>query len=70
VQALFLAPLFVWYEVLLKMGFYKGLQRAVEVGVEKEVEKLTAGGEEMSGEEETEVCGIWEYIWDDICEVT
>jgi uncharacterized membrane protein YGL010W len=44
VQALFLAPLFVWYDVLLKMGFYKGLQREVEVGVEKEVEKLTAWG--------------------------
>lgn len=45
VQALFLAPLFVWYEVLFKMGFYKGLQKEVEVGVEKEVAKLKAGGE-------------------------
>lgn len=43
VQALFLAPLFVWYEVLFKMGFYKGLQREVEVGVEAEVAKLKAG---------------------------
>lgn len=40
VQALFLAPLFVWYEVLFKMGFYRGLQREVEVGVEEEVRKM------------------------------
>jgi uncharacterized membrane protein YGL010W len=44
VQALFLAPLFVWYEVLFKLGFYKGLQREVEVGVEEEVAKLRVGG--------------------------
>jgi uncharacterized membrane protein YGL010W len=47
VQALFLAPLFVWYEVLFKIGFHKGLQREVEVGVEKEVEKLKAGGKKL-----------------------
>ena len=46
VQALFLAPLFVWYEVLFKMGFYKGLQREVEVGIEEEVAKLKAKGKE------------------------
>jgi uncharacterized membrane protein YGL010W len=44
VQALFLAPLFVWYEVLFKLGFYKGLQREVEIGVEEEVAKLRVGG--------------------------
>ena len=42
VQALFLAPLFVWYEVLFKMGFYKGLKREVELGVEDEIAKLKA----------------------------
>jgi uncharacterized membrane protein YGL010W len=42
VQALFLAPLFVWYEVLFKMGFYKGLKREVEAGVEAEIAKLKA----------------------------
>ena len=40
VQALFLAPLFVWYEVLFKLGFYKGLKREVESLVEVEVAKL------------------------------
>jgi uncharacterized membrane protein YGL010W len=42
VQALFLAPLFVWYEVLFKLGMYKKLQAEVEVGVEAEVAKLKA----------------------------
>jgi uncharacterized membrane protein YGL010W len=34
--------LFVWYEVLFKMGFYKELQADVEGGIEVEVEKLKA----------------------------
>jgi uncharacterized membrane protein YGL010W len=42
VQALFLAPLFVWYEVLFKMGFYKGLQREVDAGIEEEILKMKA----------------------------
>jgi uncharacterized membrane protein YGL010W len=42
VQALFLAPLFVWYELLFMMGFYKGLKREVEAGVEAEIAKLKA----------------------------
>ncbi|KAL6706197.1 hypothetical protein ACN47E_005932 [Coniothyrium glycines] len=40
VQALFLAPLFVWYEVLFKMGFYARLKREVEEGVEAEVARI------------------------------
>lgn len=40
VQALFLAPLFVWYEVLFKLGFYKQLKKDVEQGIEVEVAKL------------------------------
>jgi uncharacterized membrane protein YGL010W len=44
VQALFLAPLFVWYEVLFKLGLYKGLQRDVEVGIEEQVAKMNAKG--------------------------
>jgi uncharacterized membrane protein YGL010W len=45
VQALFLAPLFVWYECLFKFGFYKGLRREVEEGIwlEFEIAKLKAG---------------------------
>lgn len=43
VQALFLAPLFVWYEVLFKLGFYKGVKREVEAAIEVEVAKLGKG---------------------------
>ncbi|KAH7071358.1 hypothetical protein BKA63DRAFT_71419 [Paraphoma chrysanthemicola] len=44
VQALFLAPLFVWYEVLFKLGLYKKLQKEVEVGIEEQVAKLKVEG--------------------------
>jgi uncharacterized membrane protein YGL010W len=43
VQALFLAPLFVWYEVLFKLGFYKQLKLDVEAAIEVEVAKLGKG---------------------------
>ncbi|EMD67277.1 hypothetical protein COCSADRAFT_178975 [Bipolaris sorokiniana ND90Pr] len=43
VQALFLAPLFVWYEALFKLGFYKELKRKVEEGVEEEVGRMREG---------------------------
>jgi uncharacterized membrane protein YGL010W len=49
VQALFLAPLFVWYEVLFKMGFYKKLQGEVEGGIEVEVSRMKAEKEKKSG---------------------
>ncbi|KAJ4293440.1 hypothetical protein N0V90_008723 [Kalmusia sp. IMI 367209] len=42
VQALFLAPLFVWYEILFKLGFYKGLKKEVEAEIEVELKKLKA----------------------------
>ncbi|KAH7413748.1 hypothetical protein DE146DRAFT_638457 [Phaeosphaeria sp. MPI-PUGE-AT-0046c] len=45
VQALFLAPLFVWYEVLFKLGFYKKLKGEVERGIDVEVAKLKKGAE-------------------------
>ncbi|CAO2647250.1 Nn.00g081720.m01.CDS01 [Neocucurbitaria sp. VM-36] len=45
VQALFLAPLFVWYEVLFKLGFYKELRRDVESAIDVEVAKLKKGKE-------------------------
>ena len=44
VQALFLAPLFVWYEILFKLGFYKQLKGQVESGIEAEVAKLKFKG--------------------------
>lgn len=50
VQALFLAPLFVWYEVLFKLGFYKGLRRDVEGAIEVEVAKLQGKGKGKEAE--------------------
>jgi len=43
VQALFLAPMFVWYEVLFTLGFYGGLKREVQGQIEVEVAKMKAG---------------------------
>lgn len=43
-QALFLAPLFVWYEILFKLGFYKKLQAEVQEGINAEIAKLKAKG--------------------------
>ncbi|KAF2685317.1 DUF962-domain-containing protein [Lentithecium fluviatile CBS 122367] len=43
VQALFLAPLFVWYEVLFTLGFYAGLKRDVDKAIEVEIAKLKKG---------------------------
>jgi uncharacterized membrane protein YGL010W len=43
VQALFLAPLFVWYEVLFSMGLYGGLKKEVEGLIEVEVGKMKGG---------------------------
>ncbi|KAL1597032.1 hypothetical protein SLS60_008614 [Paraconiothyrium brasiliense] len=42
VQALFLAPLFVWYELLFKLGFYKNLKKEVDSAIEVELRKLKA----------------------------
>lgn len=42
-QALFLAPMFVWYEVLFKLGFYKDLRKEVEASVQEEIRKFKEG---------------------------
>lgn len=42
VQAIFLAPLFVWLEVLFKLGYRPELQARVEKAVEKEIAKFRA----------------------------
>ncbi|KAF2448617.1 DUF962-domain-containing protein [Karstenula rhodostoma CBS 690.94] len=42
VQALFLAPLFVWYETLFKLGLYKRLKKEVDSAIEVELRKLRA----------------------------
>ncbi|KND90164.1 putative endoplasmic reticulum membrane protein [Tolypocladium ophioglossoides CBS 100239] len=42
VQALFLAPMFVWLEVLFKLGYRKELQNRVEKQVQVEIAKFRA----------------------------
>lgn len=42
VQAIFLAPLFVWLEVLFKLGYRPELQARVEKAVAKEIAKFRA----------------------------
>lgn len=42
VQALFLAPLFVWLELLFKFGYRKELQSRVEKAVQVEIAKFRA----------------------------
>lgn len=42
VQAVFLAPMFVWLEVLFKLGYRKELQNRVDKRVEEEVAKFRA----------------------------
>ncbi|KAF1832190.1 hypothetical protein BDW02DRAFT_503681, partial [Decorospora gaudefroyi] len=54
VQALFLAPLFVWYEGLFRLGFYGGLRREVESGVRAEMERIGGKGEGKGKEGEGE----------------
>jgi 2-hydroxy fatty acid dioxygenase len=40
VQAIFLAPLFVWLEILFKFGYRRELQERVEKAVQVELAKL------------------------------
>lgn len=40
VQALFLAPFFVWFEILFSLGYRPDLQRRVHKAVEEEVQKF------------------------------
>ena len=42
VQALFLAPFFVWFEILFKLGYRPGLRARIEGAVEREVKKYRA----------------------------
>lgn len=48
VQAIFLAPLFVWLEFLFKLGYRPELQARVEKAVEKEIAKFRAQKESRS----------------------
>ncbi|KAF2462758.1 DUF962-domain-containing protein [Lindgomyces ingoldianus] len=42
-QALFLAPLFVWYEGLFMLGFYRELRVEVEEGIDAEIRRVKEG---------------------------
>ena len=40
VQAFFLAPFFVWMEVLFKLGYREELRKRLDVEVEREIQKF------------------------------
>ena len=42
VQALFLAPLFVWLEFLFMLGYRPELRQRLDIGVEKELKRFAA----------------------------
>lgn len=50
VQALFLAPFFVWYEVLFKLGFRPQLKKEVEEGINAEIARVKAEKAAKKGE--------------------
>ncbi len=45
VQAIFLAPFFVWLEILFSMGYRPELKRRVDQATEKEIEKFNKNKE-------------------------
>ncbi|PMD46072.1 DUF962-domain-containing protein [Hyaloscypha variabilis F] len=49
-QALFLAPFFVWFEILFKLGYRPKLKRDVDLAIKEAIAKFKAGrkGEESS----------------------
>jgi uncharacterized membrane protein YGL010W len=49
-QALFLAPFFVWFEILFKLGYRPKLKRDVDLAIKEAIAKFRAGkkGEESS----------------------
>jgi 2-hydroxy fatty acid dioxygenase len=51
VQALFLAPLFVWLEYLFRLGYRPELKSRLDTGVQKEIAKFRAqkGKEAVNG---------------------
>lgn len=59
VQALFLAPFFVWMEVLFWFGYRPELKARLDRAVEREIEKYRSSkvkkGKEMDGKEEGKV---------------
>ena len=45
VQAVFLAPFFVWFEILFMLGYRPGLRARLDGAVKKEIHKYRAGQE-------------------------
>ena len=43
VQAIFLAPFFVWFEILFKLGYRPELKRRIDQAVEQEIQKFKKG---------------------------
>lgn len=49
VQALFLAPFFVWMEILFSFGYRPGLRSRVDSAVQKEVERYQKSKQQSNG---------------------
>ena len=52
-QAIFLAPLFVWLEILFMLGYRPELRARIEAAVEREVNKYREGLEKKNEKDET-----------------
>lgn len=50
VQALFLAPFFVWFEILFFLGYRPELKRRIDKSVEQQVQKFKEDKKKKSGE--------------------
>ncbi|KAH0545088.1 hypothetical protein FGG08_000859 [Glutinoglossum americanum] len=58
IQAVFLAPLFVWLEVLFYLGYRPELRKRLDKAVEQELAKLKKGAEGMPTNGKSSVTGV------------
>lgn len=53
VQALFLAPFFVWFELLFMLGYRPDLKKRLNKAVETEIQKFNAKKGQSNGSADT-----------------
>jgi len=49
VQAIFLAPFFVWFEILFSLGYRPELKRRIDQAVEQDIRKFRKSKENQNG---------------------
>ncbi|KAL5121251.1 hypothetical protein ACEQ8H_000719 [Pleosporales sp. CAS-2024a] len=49
VQAIFLAPFFVWFEILFSLGYRPELKRRIDLAVEQDIQKFRKSKEKQNG---------------------